>query len=145
MLYNIQSMKEKYCNGCNELKSISEFNKKRSGTQTRCRLCTQKQSQSHYIRNKEKYRNRNISRRENLREAIRQLKAKPCADCGNEYHFCAMDFDHLGESDKEFNISAMIGRGMSLERIYEEAKKCEVVCAVCHRLRTFTRQSNTGE
>lgn len=50
-----------------------------------------------------------------------------------------MDFDHLG--DKFKNVSAMIQEGFGIKKILAEAAKCEVVCANCHRLRTWSRLS----
>ena len=51
-----------------------------------------------------------------------------------------MDFDHLLGVNKFNNLSSMISRGCGLEAILEEIKKCEVVCACCHRLRTKRRR-----
>jgi hypothetical protein len=48
-----------------------------------------------------------------------------------------MDFDHL--KDKEMNLSDMIRRGFGKKKILAEVAKCELVCANCHRLRTFKR------
>lgn len=68
-------------------------------------------------------------------EIIRQAKDKPCADCGGSFPTCVMDFDHNG-SVKSFSISKGIGR-VSIVRLQNEIAKCEVVCANCHRIRTF--------
>lgn len=48
-----------------------------------------------------------------------------------------MDFDHRPGTEKVRNVAAM--RGCSLKRLLEEIKKCDLVCANCHRLRTFQR------
>jgi hypothetical protein len=47
-----------------------------------------------------------------------------------------MDFDHVGD-DKILDISHM--RRHNLDKLRAEIAKCEVVCACCHRIRTFTR------
>jgi hypothetical protein len=62
-----------------------------------------------------------------------------CTDCGYSEHPEALDFDHMPESRKEFNIGAKIGV-YSMERIWKEVAKCEVVCQNCHAIRTFTRR-----
>lgn len=49
-----------------------------------------------------------------------------------------MDFDHLNK-DKIDNISRMIDNSLSIDTIIDEIKKCELVCEVCHRIRTFNR------
>lgn len=68
---------------------------------------------------------------------ILSLKDKPCTDCGIKYHHAAMDFDHLPQFTKAFNISDAYT--LSECEILEEIAKCELVCANCHRIRTFTR------
>jgi L-lysine 2,3-aminomutase len=59
-----------------------------------------------------------------------------CADCGEKNHI-VLDFDHL--RDKKYNVSRMIHDGFSWKAILKEIKKCEVVCANCHRIRTHNR------
>ena len=46
-----------------------------------------------------------------------------------------MDFDHRDPTTKDFEVGSGI-RAYSLERCLEEMAKCDVVCAVCHRIRT---------
>lgn len=50
-----------------------------------------------------------------------------------------MDFDHREGVEKRFNVSAGIVHGFAIETIREEADKCDLVCAICHRMRTFAR------
>lgn len=47
-----------------------------------------------------------------------------------------MDFDHRDPHDKTANLSAAWAGGWTRERVLEEAAKCDVVCANCHRIRT---------
>lgn len=115
----------------------TEFSKKHSKTQPWCKDCQNEMSKAHYENNTAYYINRNEQRRAELRAFIDGLKKVPCKDCGNTYDPCAMDFDHL--SDKECDVSSMARRMMSKERILAEVAKCEVVCAVCHRIRTKQR------
>ncbi len=51
-----------------------------------------------------------------------------------------MDFDHLGAKTK--SVAMMVAQSYKLELILEEIKKCEVVCACCHRIRTERRKQN---
>lgn len=53
-----------------------------------------------------------------------------------------MDFDHKDKSLKLGNIAHMAVRNWSLEKIKQEINKCEVVCANCHRIRTYRRAEN---
>ena len=69
-----------------------------------------------------------------------ELRDRPCADCGGRFPSCAMDFDHRDPSSKRSAVTQMIGRS-GTARILEEVEKCDIVCANCHRLRTFRRRS----
>ncbi len=90
-----------------------------------------------YWSNKERQLERQKERRDENVLFIRSLKDVPCADCGDEFHFAAMDFDHLPQYDKKPNLSQL--RTYSRKQILEEVKKCEVVCSNCHRGRTNNR------
>jgi hypothetical protein len=74
--------------------------------------------------------------RKEYQRLLEKLKNKPCADCYGWFEPCQMDFDHLDSSTKMFQISHS---PKSLKTILEEIKKCELVCANCHRLRTVKR------
>lgn len=94
-----------------------------------------------YHRNKqqesEKQRIRKKKRYEEAKIFLDGLKeSTPCADCGNTYPSCVMDFDHL--DDKKFSIANRKG-DVSLKTLLFEISKCEIVCANCHRLRTLKR------
>lgn len=66
---------------------------------------------------------------------LNELKGQPCADCGKNYPFYVMDFDHRDRSTKAFNIGHMLRQGWG--KIKTEVEKCDVVCANCHRIRTY--------
>ena len=50
-----------------------------------------------------------------------------------------MEFDHRDPAEKSQGVTRMVGRA-SLKRIMAEVAKCDVVCANCHRMRTFVRR-----
>ena len=85
-------------------------------------------------------RTRDRQRREEVKAAIAKLKDAPCLDCGNRFPPVAMDFDHLGGKTK--SIAEMAGQAYKLDLILEEIKRCELVCACCHRIRTEKRKQN---
>ncbi len=62
-----------------------------------------------------------------------------CADCGFTGHPAALHFDHLPGYEKRQNLSQM-KRGYSRASVLAEIAKCEVVCANCHAIRTWTRR-----
>lgn len=76
--------------------------------------------------------------REGVRNFINGLKSFPCDDCKQTFIPEAMDFDHV-RGEKKFNISSAMKR-RSLKEVLEEVAKCDLVCATCHRIRTFNRR-----
>jgi hypothetical protein len=75
-----------------------------------------------------------------LLDALRHV---PCIDCGRRFPPCAMDFDHRDPNSKQGGVTRMIGRS-GAARILAEAAKCDIVCATCHRARTFVRRSKAA-
>lgn len=85
------------------------------------------------------------------RELARKTKDVPCADCGGRFPIVCMDFDHRPGEEKHprlthrengykrlpISMTAFATQSMKLFEI--EAKKCDVVCANCHRIRTWER------
>lgn len=67
------------------------------------------------------------------RDLLIMLKSKKCTDCGLEYPWYCMDFDHVGEKKE---CISKINKSMVLEEI----KKCELVCSNCHRKRTYSKK-----
>ena len=70
------------------------------------------------------------------REFLRQAKLVPCADCGQTHPPYVMDFDHA-RGAKVGKMSELIGR--SWKTFLDEFEKCDVVCANCHKTRTWKR------
>jgi len=69
------------------------------------------------------------------------IKNVPCLDCQNEYPPWVMDFDHREGEQKVGGISRLL-RTHKWKYILIEIAKCDIVCANCHRNRTWKR-SNT--
>lgn len=70
---------------------------------------------------------------------IKEQKNKPCMDCGISFPYYVMDFDHRNPSEKTANLARMIGSPFS--EIVAEIEKCDVVCANCHRERTYGKKT----
>jgi hypothetical protein len=102
-----------------------------------CRGCGKLFTRGHYRRNKRQYLDRNARAYKKHRELIRQAKSGPCTDCGIQYPFYVMDFDHRDGATKEFALNAVAR--MTRANILKEIAKCDVVCANCHRERTYQR------
>lgn len=76
-------------------------------------------------------------------ERVAAIKlAAGCADCGYAGHAEALHFDHLPGYEKLFSISQ--GTKRSWTTVEAEIAKCEVVCAVCHHVRTAKRRQEAA-
>jgi len=74
-----------------------------------------------------------------LAQYLRDLKTKtPCIDCGINYPYYVMDFDHV-RGRKHANVMELVST-LSKKKIDEEIAKCEIVCSNCHRIRTHVRR-----
>lgn len=64
-----------------------------------------------------------------------------CESCGYNLHDVALDFDHIVPEDKCFSI----GQGLTkrtLKEIVTEIRKCRVLCANCHRIKSYREGRN---
>ena len=121
------------CRLCGENKDTSEFpadKKYKTGHSTRCRACSRQLMSESRKSGKQTTNNRK-------RDIIREAKSQPCADCGVAYPYYVMDLDHLPGHEKSFQLGKYMQH--TLAAIVDELKKCEAVCANCHRIRTHTR------
>src|SRR5438270_9717957 len=71
-------------------------------------------------------------------EFLRDLRRRPCQDCGGTFPPWVMDFDHREPSEKSFNVTSARAMLMSRPRLIAEIQKCDIVCANCHAVRTYT-------
>lgn len=86
--------------------------------------------------NRDRLRYQAFVRREEWRKKLLDLVgSSKCADCG-ESDYRVLVFDHIG--DKKANVSRYLNR--SWNKAFQEAQKCEVVCANCHAKRTYNRR-----
>ncbi len=95
-------------------------------------------SRSYAKAHKEKRRTLAHAKKASNKATVDALKEAPCVDCGSVYPSFCMDFDHLRDK-----------RGKQLSHLYKcsvltvlaELKKCDLVCANCHRVRTENRRT----
>ena len=80
--------------------------------------------------------------REKINESIRALKDKKketllehlggkCVGCGVTEN---LQFDHIDRTKKSFTIGKCMG--YTLEKLIEEADKCQLLCEDCHQYKT---------
>ena len=132
-------VKGKRCSTCKQWKPLEEFNRRstsKDGRQWSCRDCNSAYHYENLARHMAQIRAR--KRREitaNQRRLLAYFLEHPCTDCG-EADSVVLEFDHL--RDKAANIGRLMTG--TWKRIAAEIEKCEVVCANCHRRRTYARQ-----
>lgn len=134
-------MSLKWCKDCQSDKPVAKFYKdvrNKDGLMSSCRSCHLQKVKRNRRKNRKQKKEYQANYRARLRVFIDDLKEDtPCADCGVVYHPRVMDFDHLPEFDKRYTISKMVQMQCKIETILEEIAKCELVCANCHRIRTY--------
>lgn len=114
-----------------------------SGAARRKNLPTEQKKQargSHLLAVRQK---RRAQRRLKMIRLQQQIKLeRGCVDCGYKDHAAALDFDHIPtKGEKMGNVSRVASQGR-IEIMLSEIEKCEVVCANCHRIRTYNRLQN---
>ena len=138
----------KRCTGCKRILDINRFyvhNKRTGALRPRCKEClslngdrwgsadpgsrTRAERECRATRGKE-WRAQRWAR-------VDALKNAPCTDCGRTFHFTMMEWDHV-RGEKTRAISTM--RTNSMESIMREIEKCDLVCVLCHRARTWNRK-----
>ena len=124
----------KKCASCKNIKPLSDFRKdktRKDGLQTRCKQCAsiayKKAYQERYA---DKIKVRNKKRWDENRKRLVEHKRSACEKCG-ETHIACLELHHVDPSRKEFQLSSSLH--MRWERIEEELKKCQLLCANCHR------------
>jgi thymidine kinase len=92
---------------------------------------------AYYARNREAEIARVTKRQQETLAWLRELRMVPCLDCGGTFAPYAMDFDHRDPGAKSFNLGGSRAMLASRAALIEEIAKCDIVCANCHRARTY--------
>jgi len=103
----------------------------------------QKAAKDYKATHLEKYKSDARKRYDYNAEILNEIRKLPCADCGKSYPWYIMEFDHIDPSTKKSQVSAI--KSCSLFKLIREIVKCDVVCANCHRVRTFFRRIDCYE
>jgi len=69
-----------------------------------------------------------------LKKALVDKAGNQCLDCEKTYPFRVYDFHHRKPGKKGHDMAKLIGDNNYVEA-HKEAKKCDLLCANCHRLR----------
>lgn len=132
----------KICTSCKTEKPFELFYKQSrmsDGYATRCKVCSNKSSALSEQKNQTKYKQIRKDVFKRFREDIRSYKAvRGCQHCRENDPVC-LDLHHLDPSVKDLNPADSTSRQM----FYNEADKCIVLCANCHR-KEHARLKNIG-
>lgn len=129
--------KPSICKRCNK-----EY-RRTSGKQKFCsRECNRKEFWDYVLTNEykkvnDKYLSKKLERRYYWLNKYRITKG--CSLCSYNKSACALDFNHIDPTTKIF--SPMVGIRGSLKRLFTEIRKCEILCANCHREKTHEHRN----
>lgn len=130
----------KTCVCCKVEKLLSEFNKNKSrkdGLQGRCKECDRTRSNNRYKSipsEREKARIRGKKNKDLNRKFVYEyFSQSQCVKCG-ETDPVVLEFDHVEPTEKLKAVSQLVC--YSRKTLEEEIKKCQVLCANCHRRKT---------
>ncbi len=142
----------KICSKCAEPKDETAFALEAGRRRADCKECRKAYLRGYYANNVsyfETYRKTNAavisnksvacaqrSRHERY-AAIQALKSNPCIACGESFPWHVMDFDHRDPSTKVDQVSTMVKTYVPWSRVLDEIAKCDLLCACCHRLKTY--------
>lgn len=128
------------CAMCGGWKRQSHFHVSRTPQFSYCRECRRAYDRRYYSeRGRAARRQRQRARNAAARDWMAELKrGVPCADCGETFPAPVMHWDHLPGHTKVGEISVLATQ-RSRTIVLEELKKCELVCANCHAIRTSRR------
>lgn len=114
-------METKKCSKCGRELPLSAFpwrDKSKGTYRADCKECHSKYMKQKYQQKKEE---------------IQQLKSQlACAKCGDTRGY-VLDFHHIDPTKKQDTIARLTSNTSSLSKVYDEIKKCIVLCANYHR------------
>lgn len=89
-----------------------------------------------YARNKAEQQAKVKANKHRYRKQWREFKATlSCINCGYS-HPAALDFHHVIKSPDNKSVNQLLRRD-AFKAVYEEIKKCVVLCANCHRVHHY--------
>lgn len=132
----------KRCPRCGQTKALSDFHRatrRSDGVQSVCKCCRAVIDRALYLRRSPEAKAHRTTWDRGRMAWLRALKARPCTDCGRTFPPAAMQWDHLPGTEKLGAIGSGL-RFLGRAKVLEEIAKCELVCTVCHAIRTHERR-----
>lgn len=127
----------KICSKCKQELPLDEFrwkNKSKGIKHSQCKTCQKKQEKIHYqecIERREQVLSDTKLRKIGNVNLVEARKIDGCLKCGEKRSY-VLDFHHRDSKTKENTINHLIKSG-SADKLILELKKCDVLCANCHR------------
>ena len=125
-------METKICTKCGKQLPITDFNwrNKEKGTRrSECKYC-------HSAYMKQKYQEK--------KEIVQEIKSNfSCAKCGDTRGY-VLDFHHIEPNEKEATVARLTSNSSNLTKVYDEIKKCIVLCSNCHREFHYLQNKNNN-
>ena len=147
-------MNIKICHKCGKRKFLESFYLRKTGSRTgqhyeKCKQCMKLRGRTYYHTNRKRQLSLALLRKAKYRLIIKnyfiKYKNKSCQDCGQKYPDYVMDFDHRDRKAKIMSVSRMVAGGWSFDKIQQEIEKCDLVCANCHRIRTYGKYAEVAK
>jgi ribosomal protein S2 len=165
--YSMQHKRTAVCTKCLKRRPVAEF----ASHQARGRWCSACYSGYFKAYNAKRYSSPEAREAELQRGRAKYSEKRPlrwerkrkllamfggcCSVCGYSKSIAALDFDHVGDSPtvrgkpnprKCRNVSHLLAMDSpeAFQQAIEEAKKCQVLCANCHREKTFPECASVG-
>ena len=133
--------KKKWCPGCEREKDPEkDFHNNKSqkdGHSAWCKQCVNASTKRWASTKAGKAKKRAVTHakiQRNKEFVFSYLSTHPCVDCP-ESDPVVLEFDHV-RGEKKCDLSKLVFKTVSLERIAAEIEKCVVRCANCHRRKT---------
>ncbi len=118
--------------------SLENIKKEIAKTELVCILCHKTRT---HLRQKNMTWPKESANREKIKQRNKNIvnlaKDRPCNICGIKYNLWQMEFDHINPSEKKAAIASLKSQRYSELVLNNEISKCQVLCALCHRRKTF--------
>ena len=139
----------KCCSLCKRDKPLDDFHRQarsKDGRAAACKLCKKDtDAASHQRHRSARLAKRKVDRDAHVAWMISLKGECRCTDCRLVHPHWRMQWDHLPEYEKKFEIGEayrIVAGPNRRQQILDEIEKCELVCANCHCDRTHGRRAN---
>lgn len=97
------------------------------------------QTQQWRRNHRERFLKADAAARKRRRQWSDDLKSAPCMDCATVYPPYVMEWDHVRGTKRDHVSKLSMQKPKHI--VLAEIAKCELVCANCHRIRTFNAET----